>query len=504
MSKIASSRLKNKIGNTSFGALLTMSGKIYSAFISYITLVSIARILSVDDFGVFSFFMSLVMFFSVIGSVGSENVLLSLVSKQKEKGYTFYYRTILSVFSLILISSIIVILVLFLTQNLIGSLVNIPNYNALLYVVIWVIFLQSVIVYFRALNQAEFIFVKALVPENFIRPSILFLLVVISLIWGTSNLTYISFSYFLSFLITTVIVILWNIKIFKDLKIKEFSFDKEVLKLSPQFMSIQLLNQASSFIPIFLMGIFLTSDAIGIFRASQQTTILVSFILISVNMVFAPTISSLYNKNKLEELKDFYAKTTKWTFVLGGYISLLVILNAELVLNLFGSVYKEWSMVLIILAFGQLINASTGSSGYMLLMTKNQKIMIYLTLLQVIVVVALSLITVKFWGIYGIAFSVAFGITLLNVLQVSYVWIKLKVHSFTPQYFGTLITILLSAIVTWLVQFLITIANSILHAIIISIIFTLVFTITFIKIGLTKQEKRYGKGLVKLLIKMNK
>lgn len=188
MLKISIPQLINKIGSTSFGALLTMSGKVYGAFINYITLVIIARILSVDDFGVYNFFISLVMFFSVIGSAGSENTLLSLVSKQKEKRSPSYYRTILSVFSLILVFSIIVIFVLILTQNLVGSLVNIPGYNKLLYLVVGVIFLQSVIIYFRSLNQAELIFIKAILPENFIRPSLLLLFVICSLLLGISNL----------------------------------------------------------------------------------------------------------------------------------------------------------------------------------------------------------------------------------------------------------------------------------------------------------------------------
>jgi O-antigen/teichoic acid export membrane protein len=491
--------LVNKMGNTSFGAILTMFGKVFSAFLNYLTLVIIARLLSVGDFGIYSFFLSFIAFITVIVSAGADNVLLSLVSKRKEKGTVYYYRTILSVFGLIISCSIVVILGLILTRNFMGTLINIPNYSGLLCIVIWVVFLQSMIIFFRALNQAEFNFVKAVLPENFIRPSILFVFICISLLIGYSSLKVISFGYLLSFLIAATIAFYWKRIFPKGCTVKVNSFDKEVLKLSPQFMVIQLLNQASDFIPIFIMGIFLSSNAIGILRASQQTTLLVSFILISVNMVFAPTISSLFNKNKLEDLKKFYAKTTKWIFVLGGYVTLLLIINAHIVLSLFGSAYKDWSMVLIILAIGQLINASTGSSGYLLLMTRNQRIMIFITFIQVVTVVVLSLVTVKIWGIYGIAFSVSFGIALLNLLQVIFVWVKLKVHSFTLQYIGIIITIVISTLFTWLIQLFISLSNNILQAIFSSIIFTLVFILSFIKLGLSKEEKRSGRKFVKSL-----
>lgn len=497
MAKLIFNRTQQKLGNNKFGVLLTLSGKIYSALINYIILVLIARLLTLDDFGVYSFFLSLVTFSVVISSAGSENILLSLVAKQKEKGSIYYHRTIISVFSLVTLSSMIVVTVLLLSQNIIGTLVNITQYSEILVIVTWVVLLQAVIIYFRALNQAEFLFVKAIIPENFIRPTILFLLVILSFVLGLSSLKVISFTFLLSFLVTAVLVVIWKIQTLKEISIKDYTFDKQVLRLSPQFMSVQLLNQASNFIPVFLMGIFLTSDAIGIFRASQQTSILVSFILISVNMVFAPTIASLYNKNKFKELKEFYTKTTRWTFVLGGYITLLVILNADLILHLFGPEYTKWSFVLIILAIGQLINASTGSSGYMLLMTKNQKYMIFFTILQFLFVVILSLFTVKYWGVYGIALSVATGNIFLNFLQVTYVWLILNIHPITKKYIGTLLTILASTSITICIQQFILNQNNILNSLISSFIFTIVFLAIFVKIGLSNEEKNYVASILR-------
>lgn len=495
MSKLSLNSIKKTIGNNKFGALLTVAGKIYSALLNYVILVLIARLLPLDDFGVYSFFLSLVTFSVVITSAGSENILLSLVSKQKDKGPIYYYRTIISTLILVTLFSMIVVTLLLLSQNTIGTLLNINQYSEILIIVIWVVFLQALIIYFRALNQAEFSFIKAIVPENFIRPTILFILVTISLVFGFSNLIIISYSFLLSFLVTAMFVVVWKIDIFKRCKIEGFIFDKEVIRLSPQFMSVQLFNSASNFIPVFIMGVFLTSDAIGIFRASQQTTILVSFILISVNMVFAPSIASLYNKKKKKELKEFYTKTTRWTLVLGGYITLLVILNADLILHLFGPEYTKWNFVLIILSIGQLINAATGSSGYMLLMTRNQKYMIFFTFLQLFTVVILSFLTVKDLGIYGIALSVATGNILLNLLQVTFVWKRLKIHPITKEYMGTILTIVVSVPITIGVQSFVLYQNNILNSLISSFIYTIVFVVIYIKIGLSEEEKKYAASL---------
>lgn len=488
---------EQKLGPTKFGALATMFGKVFSAFISYVTLVIIARLLSVDDFGIYSFFLSLVGFLVVIASAGSENILLSIVSKRKEKGNNYFQQTILSVLSLVILFSISVILFLLLSQRIIEEIVTITNYREILLIVIWVVFFQAIIIYFRALNQSEFLFIKAIVPENIIRPSILFLLVILGYFKGINDLKIMTISYSLSFFLTVVIVVKWKMDLFRGLNIREYWFDKEVFRLSPQFMSIQLLSQASNFIPVLLMSIFLTSDAIGIFRASQQTTILVSFVSISINMVFAPTISNLFNKNKLNELKAFYANTTKWTFVFGGYISILVMLNSEILLSLFGQEYKKWNMVLIILSFGQLINASTGSSGYLLLMTRNQKYMIFLTSIQVITVFILSLFTVNYLGVYGIAFSVTVGIILLNILTLFYVWWKLDIHPISTQYIGVIFTIIISTLATWIFQRIFVNQISIISSIISSIIFSAIFIVMFLRLGLNKIERKKGVNIIK-------
>lgn len=492
-------RFEEKLGYTKFGALLTMSGKIYNAFIGYVTLVFIARLLSVNDFGVYTFFLSLVTFLVVISSAGSENTLLSIVSKRKEQGHNFFQQTITSILYLVVFFSSIVILLMLISQGVIDEVLNIKNYNEILLIVIWVVFFQSIIIYFRALNQSEFLFFKAVVPENIIRPTILLVLIIQTFIFKTSSLENISINYLLSFFLTAIIVVIWRRNTFRDIKIKDFSFDKETLRLSPQFMTIQLLTEASNFIPVFLIGIFLTSDFIGIFRAAQQTTILVSFILISVNMVFAPTIANLFNKNKLSELKSFYAKTTRWTFILGGYISIIVMLNSKFILGLFGSEYKEWNLLLVILSIGQLINASTGPSGYLLLMTNNQRFMIFFTLIQVFTVFLLAFLTVNLWGIYGIALSVSVGIVTLNVLQLIFVWRKLGIHPLSNQYLGVILTITLSVLIAWFGPINLANQSNFLNSIISSFIFSLIFLIIFLSLGLTKIERNRGLNMAKTI-----
>ncbi|TFB14180.1 hypothetical protein E3U55_14115 [Filobacillus milosensis] len=494
--------IEKKIGKTKYGALLTLVGKLYSAFISYTTLVIIARLLSVNDFGVYTFFVSLISFLVVIGSAGSENTLLSLTSEKKNKSQKSFRNTIVSMFLIVIVVSSITIIILISSKNLVDNLVQISYYSDILIIMIWAVFFYALIKYFKALNQAEFQFNKAIIPENYIRPTLLFIFIVIIFLFDINNLINISISYVLSFFITSLVVLFWRRDVFLKKNIEYYSFDSSILKVSPYFMLIQLLNQLSNFIPVLIMGVFLTADSIGVFRASLQTTILVSFILASINMVFAPTISKLYSDSKLPQLKNFYIKTTKWTFAMGSWISVIVIMNAEFILNLFGPEYREWKWILIILTFGQLINSFTGSSGYLLLMTKNQKYMLYITFFQIITVITLSVLTVNYWGVYGIALSVTIGITVLNLLQLIFVYKKIYIHPYNINFIGLICSISFTLVIAFTIKFSYFSQQTLLNTVFLTTIITIIYFVLFFVFGLTKKEKRNGLYFIKNLLKL--
>ena len=72
---------------------------------------------------------------------------------------------------------------------------------------------------------------------------------------------------------------------------------KELLQFSIPLYFNQFLNNGIRFIPIFIMGIFLTDKDIGIFNVGFRIAMLVSVSLGAFRLIFSPTISSLFAKD---------------------------------------------------------------------------------------------------------------------------------------------------------------------------------------------------------------
>lgn len=417
-----------------YGSLLMFTGKLFNSLSVYISLLIVSHILDKESFGTFSFFMSLILYSVIFSKAGCENIMLKLLPTLEEKLNGEYLNIVYNILFLFLLSSIVILFVLLGGSNFIDDVVNIYNYKEILWIMAWVIPFQASLVIYRAINQVEYNFFQAVIPENFLRPFIFLVLTMIFYLFHVNNLKLISLAYLLSFIIASVYAFLYRRDLIKLHSLRKFTFEREVYKLSGEFTPIQILNQSSNFLPIFIMGIYLTSSDIGIFNIAQQTTLLISFMLTSINLVFAPTISQFHSQKKFKELKGFYEETTRWILTIGGFLSILLILNSNFIMRLFGDGYVNYGYILIVLAFGQLINASTGSSGYLLLMTGNQKLMLKFTLIQVIISVIMTILLVNQFGLFGGALSFALGMVIINILQVIYVNKKLGINPFTKRY----------------------------------------------------------------------
>jgi len=92
------------------------------------------------------------------------------------------------------------------------------------------------------------------------------------------------------------------------------------------------------------------------------------------------------------------------------------------ILTLFGDEFDEAAIYLQILAIGQFINAITGSVGYLLSMSGNEKDLRNSSIISGLLVITLSLILVPKFNGLGAAIAVAISIAMQNLLAVH--WVK--------------------------------------------------------------------------------
>ena len=108
-------------------------------------------------------------------------------------------------------------------------------------------------------------------------------------------------------------------------------------------------------------------------------------------------------------------------------IAVIIIFPGK-ILSLFGSEYTQGALVLIILAFGQLVNIMTGSVAMLLSMTKYERELRNMTIITALIVLPFGFYLISSFGLIGAAITTSFSIALHNLLLALSVYSKLGIN----------------------------------------------------------------------------
>tara|TARA_B100001063_G_scaffold156810_1_gene146255 strand:+ start:6564 stop:7835 length:1272 start_codon:yes stop_codon:yes gene_type:complete len=172
---------------------------------------------------------------------------------------------------------------------------------------------------------------------------------------------------------------------------------------------------------IFL-GIWSTPSEVALFTAAQRTAMLMIFVLTAINTVVAPKFAHLHKSQNHEQLASVAYYSARLLSVVSLPILIIMFVFPKEILSLFGEEFDNAAIYLQILALGQFVNAITGSVGYLLSMSGNEKDLRNSSIVSGLIVITLSLILVPLYGGLGAAISVAIAIAMQNLLAVH--WVK--------------------------------------------------------------------------------
>jgi len=151
--------------------------------------------------------------------------------------------------------------------------------------------------------------------------------------------------------------------------------------MAPEYKSRQWLKSALPFTliggamiintqaDILMLGWFVNSEDVGVYRVAAQSSMLVLFFFKAATSVLAPNFSTLYSQGDKERLKRAYSKSRLLIFFVTFPLASVLILGGGGVLSLlFGHEFYGGRMVLAILSLGYLLNVSFGPVGNMMQM----------------------------------------------------------------------------------------------------------------------------------------
>jgi O-antigen/teichoic acid export membrane protein len=222
----------------------------------------------------------------------------------------------------------------------------------------------------------------------------------------------------------SVLVYWYLIFQFRGKRIKK---TKSMLRVGLPLLIVSSTALIASSADTVMLGLLSNSREIGFYSVAAKLGTLTSFFhLISISSL-TPKIASLFHENKLKELETMVQQVTKGLGAIGVLSVLIYFFLGNQILSLWGTEFKEAYWILIIIAFGQLVNLGTGATGMILQMTNNERALGYLTLSTAILNVSLNYVLVPLYGGLGASIATAMTLILQNVIQIILVKKKLGI-----------------------------------------------------------------------------
>ncbi len=202
---------------------------------------------------------------------------------------------------------------------------------------------------------------------------------------------------------------------------------KKLFKSSKTFWTISSVSIISTNVIAVILGYFLDAKDVGIYGVATKISLIVSFILPSINSAMAPEFVSNIIK------KDFITlgKLAKKSSFIMSFVSIPLVLFltffSNQVMGVFGDEFKSGGILLIILVWGQFFNAITGSVGYILMSARLEKFLLYSLLFSLIISLILSVVLIPLYGTIGASIAIAISVAFQNLYSSYICYSKLSV-----------------------------------------------------------------------------
>lgn len=212
-----------------------------------------------------------------------------------------------------------------------------------------------------------------------------------------------------------------QINIFGNVNINSFTHNNDLKRYLVHMYLYALVGFFSSHLITLIMGLHLPSSDIGIYAILTTISGLASFILVSLNSVFAPIISKLHANGEMEQLERLFKDATFLINIITSPFILILVIFGEDVLSLYGGSVSEYGNFLIILIIGSYVNLFVGNTGMMLLMGGGERTELKIRIFVNTIIAVCSMSIIPYFGLLSAVIINSTSLALANILQVVYI-----------------------------------------------------------------------------------
>ena len=203
----------------------------------------------------------------------------------------------------------------------------------------------------------------------------------------------------------------------------------EILSVSMPMAWISISLAIKSLIDTVILGYFRPAAEVGVYSVAVRVSMLITFMPVAVASFSAPKFATLYQQSAFVAIEQLAQSGTKLVLLLALPVLLVFFLAPAAVLQLFGEHFRSGATVLVILSVGQLVNIVVGFTGLLLLMTRHERQMQWISTVSVLGNLSFCFLLIPSYGMIGAAIASASGLVLLNLLALFATVRRLKVST---------------------------------------------------------------------------
>ncbi|MBW2038706.1 MAG: flippase, partial [Deltaproteobacteria bacterium] len=398
--------------------------RLYALALQYLTALIIARVLGLKLMGSFFLGFAILSVLSVFCQVGLGSGILKFLSiRLLEEDYEYAKRILLFSVKCILGASLGIAAVTYISRNMLSLHVFAdPDLKlVLLFIAATIPFYSLFLFSIEALKAFKRIG-SLVAVQHLLFPTVHLLLLVVLFGMGL-RLS----SPLISILLATVLSVAAFLSLFRKVLLQGAynsgrALDaREIFSVSIPLYLAYIMALLTSWTDTLMLGIFKTSQEVGLYTAAAKTAVFVAFLLTAVNYIMPPLAAQLYERGEKLELESLARRTARWNLIFSVTVTMAFVLFGKEILSLFGHEFVISYIPLLFLSLGQVVNAGAGSVGYILAMTGFQKILTYIATFSAILNVLLNALLIPLFSIAGAALATGFVIALVNILNAYFV-----------------------------------------------------------------------------------
>ncbi len=174
-------------------------------------------------------------------------------------------------------------------------------------------------------------------------------------------------------------------------------------------------------IDLWVLGFFGSDTDVAIYGAAQRLTLLLLFIMTSINLVIPPALATAYKQGNLKNLQWLTRATATAGVLFALPFTLVFVLFPKLIMGtVYGPIFAGGATVLMILSIGRFSGAASGNRIQLLQMTGHHSLITKNSIVFLFVSFALCLSLVKEFGAEGVAAGSAVSMIVRNFVLAYY------------------------------------------------------------------------------------